>query len=118
MINSNPNVKNTLSKVKKTMACVKNSAKDSAILRNQTTLHAQFPISHRRTRECNTIVKFDRTHDDLVAVRRSEDANFEMDESASFKRKVSKLCDVLSTTKSLPRNFKTKTTNCTIAGQT
>ena len=57
------------------------------------------PLSNRWTRECDMIVKFDRVRDHLVAARRSEDAYFEMGESAALKRKVGKLSDVLPTIK-------------------
>ena len=108
MISASPDVKNTLSKVKKVMVGANNSAKNSAILKNQEALRPQLPLSHRWTGESGMIAKFDRIHDNLVVVRRSEDADFEMGESTPFKHKVSKLYSVLSTTKITTKALQSK----------
>ena len=108
MINANPDVKKALSKVKKTVVGTKNSANNSAILRNQAALRPQLPLSRRWTGECNMIVKLNRVQDDLVVVRRSEDADFEMGESAALKSKVGKLCSMLPTMKITTKAFQCK----------
>ena len=99
MINSNHDIKKTQSKVKKTMVGVKNSAKNSAILRNKTSLRSQLPASYRWTGQCDMLAKFNRMHGELVEAREEEDADFEMDESPAFKRKTEKLSGILSTIK-------------------
>lgn len=93
MINSNPNMKKTLSNVKKTMVGIKNSAKNGAILMNKEALCPQL------TGKCGILAKFNKIHEELVKENADEDADFEMDKSPSFKQRTEKVSSILSTIK-------------------
>ena len=54
------------------------------------------------------ITNFSRTHNNAVVARSSKDADFEMGELTSFKCKVSKLCNMLSTIENTTKALQSK----------
>ena len=95
-VKENDTVKNTLDSVQRTMKVVKNSLKNSAVLRKLTRLAPEVGNATRWTSWGRMMGKYSCIRADLIAASQEEDAAIEVNTTNAFKKRAEKIAGLFA----------------------